>query len=139
MRAFIGIGHSPHGKAFKNRKQEADSKTIRQQHCRASDKMKALEEVRMKSQRNIARQFFGLTLTLVGLMSWNTLPIHLSERTVQAATRARVTEPTGPAVSRAVANGRVAFVSYEGGARSDIYTMEADGSNVPRRIEVTSE
>ncbi len=32
------------------------------------------EEVRMKSQRNIARQLFGLTLTLVGLMSWNPLP-----------------------------------------------------------------
>jgi hypothetical protein len=32
------------------------------------------KEVRMKSQRNIARQLFGLTLTLVGLMSWNPLP-----------------------------------------------------------------
>ena len=32
------------------------------------------EEVRMKSQRDIARQLFGLTLTLVGLMCWNTLP-----------------------------------------------------------------
>ena len=28
----------------------------------------------MKSQRNIARQLFGLTLTLVGLMCWNPLP-----------------------------------------------------------------
>ncbi len=28
----------------------------------------------MKSQRNIARQLFGLTLTLVGLLSWNPLP-----------------------------------------------------------------
>ena len=86
----------------------------------------------MKSQRNIARLLFGLTLTLVGLMSWNTLPIHFPERTVQAATRARVTEPTGQPVSRAAANGRIAFVSSEGGARSDIYTMEADGSNVQR-------
>ena len=86
----------------------------------------------MKSQRNIAQEIFGLTLTLVVLMSWTTLPIPLPERTVQAATRARVTEPTGQAVSRAVANGRIAFVSSEGGARSDIYTMEADGSNVQR-------
>jgi Tol biopolymer transport system component len=86
----------------------------------------------MKSQRNIARQFFGLTLTLVGLMSWNTLPVYLSGRAVQAATRARVTEPTGQPVSRGVINGRVAFVSSEGNARADIYTMEADGSNVQR-------
>jgi hypothetical protein len=94
----------------------------------------------MKSQRNIARQLFGLTLTLVGLMCWNTLPIHFPERAVQAATRARVTEPTGQPVSRAAANGRIAFVSSEGnGARSDIYTMEADGSNVHRRIEGTNE
>jgi Tol biopolymer transport system component len=81
----------------------------------------------MKSQRNIARQFFGLTLTLVGLMSW-TLPIHLPERTVQAATRTRVTEPTGQPVSRAVANGRIAFVSSVVGS-SDIYTMNPDGSD----------
>jgi len=88
--------------------------------------------VRMKSSRNTARQLFGLTLTLVGLMCWNTLPIPLPDRAVQAATRARVTEPTAPPVSRAVANGRVAFVSSEGNARADIYTMEADGSNVQR-------
>ena len=86
----------------------------------------------MKSSRNTARQLFGLTLTLVGLLSWNTLPIHASRQAVQAATRASVTEPTGQAVSRAVANGRVAFVSSEGGARSDIYTMNPDGSNVQR-------
>ena len=86
----------------------------------------------MKSQRNIARQLLGLTLTLVGLMSWNTLPIHLPGQAVQAATRARVTERTGQPVLRTAANGRVAFVSSEGGARADIYTMEADGSNVQR-------
>jgi Tol biopolymer transport system component len=86
----------------------------------------------MKSQRNIARLLFGLTLTLVGLMCWNTLPVHLPGRAVQAATRARVTEPTGHAVSRAAANGRIAFVSSEGGARADIYTMNPDGSNVQR-------
>src|SRR6267142_3771643 len=83
----------------------------------------------MKSQRNIARQLFGLTLTLTSLMSWNTLPIPLPERAVQAATRARVTEPTGQAVLRAVANGRIAFVSRERNAQSDIYTMNPDGSD----------
>src|ERR1700674_5730734 len=81
----------------------------------------------MKSSRNMARQLFGLTLTLVGLMCWNTLPIPLPERAVQAATRARVTEPTGQAVLRAVVNGRIAFVSREGNAQSDIYTMNPDG------------
>ena len=86
----------------------------------------------MKSQRNIARQLFGLTLTLIALMSWNTLPIHFPERTVQAANRARATEPTGQTVSRAAANGRIAFVSSEGGARADIYSMNPDGSNVQR-------
>ena len=88
----------------------------------------------MKSQRNIARLLFGLTLTLVGLMSWNTLLIHLPERAVQAATRAKVTEPTGQPVSRAAANGRIAFVSLVNSidgnnTRSDIYTMEADSSD----------
>jgi len=86
----------------------------------------------MKGSRNTARQQFGLTLTLVGLLSWNTLPIHLPERAVQAATRASVTEPTGQQVSRAVANGRIAFVSGEGNAFTDIYTMNPDGSNVQR-------
>jgi len=86
-------------------------------------------EVHMRKPRNTARQLFGLTLTLVGLMSWNTLPIPLPERAVQAATRARVTEPTGQAVSRAVANGRIAFVSRERNAQSDIYTMNPDGSD----------
>jgi Tol biopolymer transport system component len=83
----------------------------------------------MKSQRNIARQLLGLTLTLVGLMCWNTLPVNLSERAVQAATRTRATEPTGQVVSRVVTNGRVAFVSSEGNAQSDIYTMNPDGSD----------
>jgi Tol biopolymer transport system component len=86
----------------------------------------------MRSQRNIARQLFGLTLTLVGLLSWHILPIPHPELAVQAANRAKVAEPTGQAVSSAVANGRVAFVSSEGNARADIYTMEADGSNVQR-------
>ncbi len=83
----------------------------------------------MKSSKNIARQLFGLTLTLVGLLSGNTLPIHPSRQAVQAATRASVTEPTGQPVLRAVANGRVALVSSEGNAQSDIYTMNPDGSD----------
>ncbi len=86
----------------------------------------------MKSSRNTARQLFGLTLTLVGLMSWNPLPIPLSERAVQAAIRARVTEPTAQPVSRAAANGRVAFVGgtpYPSVIRPDIYTMNPDGSD----------
>jgi Tol biopolymer transport system component len=89
------------------------------------------KEIKRKTMKklNIVRPLFGLTLTLVGLMSWNTLPIHLPERTVQAATRARVTEPTGQAVSRAAVNGRIAFVSSEGNAQSDIYTMNPDGSD----------
>ena len=48
---------------------------------------------------------------------------------LQAVTRASVTEPTGQQVSRAVANGRIAFVSSEGNAQSDIYTMNPDGSD----------
>ncbi len=88
-----------------------------------------VKEARMRRSRHTPRQLLGLTLTLVGLLSWNTLPIHLPERTVQAATRARVTEPTAPPVSRAVANGRIAFVSSEGNAQSDIYTMNPDGSD----------
>src|SRR5213080_1051255 len=82
----------------------------------------------MKSSRNTARQLFGLTLTLVGLLSWNTLPIHASRQAVQAANRASVAEPTGQPVSRAVANGRVAFVSSFVGS-SDIDTMNPDGSD----------
>src|SRR6202521_6058723 len=94
--------------------------------------MLALEEVRMKSQRSIARQLFGLTLTLTSLMSWNTLPIPHPELAVRAANRAKVAEPTGQAVSRDVANGRIAFVSGEGNAFTDIYTMNPDGSHVQR-------
>ena len=86
----------------------------------------------MKSARNTARQLFGLTLTLVGLLSWHILPIAHPELAVRAANQARVTESTGQPVSRATANGRIAFVSSEGDARADIYTMEADGSNVQR-------
>jgi Tol biopolymer transport system component len=86
----------------------------------------------MKSSRNTARQLFGLTLTLVGLLSWNILPIPYPELAVRAANRAKVAEPTGQPVSRAVANGRIAFVRDEGNGWSDIYTMNPDGSNVQR-------
>ncbi len=86
----------------------------------------------MKSSRNTARQLFGLTVTLVGLLSWHILPIPHPELAVQAANRLRGAEPTGQTVSTAVANGRIVFISSEGGARADIYTMEADGSNVQR-------
>jgi len=51
-------------------------------------------------------------------MSWNIL---------QAATGAKVAEPTGQAVL-AAANGRIAFVSSDVNA-SDIYTMKSDGSD----------
>src|SRR5215813_12134394 len=73
------------------------------------------KETCMRSSRHIPRQLFGLTLTLVGLMSWNTL---------QAPTRASVAERAGQSVLRAAANGRIAFVSG-----SDIFTMKPDGSD----------
>ena len=84
----------------------------------------------MKSSRNTARQLFGLTLTLVGLLSWHILPIAHPELAVRAANRAKGAEPTGQPVSRVVINGRVAFVSSEVyGRQSDIYTMNPDGSD----------
>jgi Tol biopolymer transport system component len=66
------------------------------------------------------------------LLSWHILPIPHPELAVRAANRAKVAEPTGQAVSRAVANGRIAFVSGVGNAFTDIYTMNPDGSNVQR-------
>ena len=91
----------------------------------------------MRRPRNTVRRLFGLTLTLVGLMCWNTLPIHLSQRTVQAATRARVAEPTGQPISRAAANGRIAFVSSEGGARSGSGGRDDDRPDrVPRHHDL---
>ena len=83
----------------------------------------------MKSSRDTARQLLGVTFTLVGLLSWHILPIAHTELEARAANRVRA---TGQTVSRAVANGRIAFVSSEGGAFSDIYTMNPDGSNVQR-------
>src|SRR5205809_192636 len=103
----------------------------------------------MKSPGNIARYLLIVTLGLSACSSvafgqtssnrWSgngpyggAIRWFAIAQAIQAATRASVTEPTGQQVSRAVANGRVAFVSSEGNAFTDIYTMEADGSNVQR-------
>jgi Tol biopolymer transport system component len=83
----------------------------------------------MRRSGHTPRQLFGLTLTLVGLLSWHILPVPHPELAVRAANRAKVAEPTGHPVSRVVINGRVAFVSSEGNAQSDIYTMNPDGSD----------
>src|SRR5438094_3798351 len=100
----------------------------------------------MKSPGNIARYLLIVTL---GLSTYSSVAFGQTSsnrwsgngpyggairwfaiaQAVQAATRARVTEPTGQAVLRAVANGRIAFVSREGNAQSDIYTMNPDGSD----------
>ena len=83
----------------------------------------------MRRSRHTPRQLFGLTLTLVGLLSWHILPIAHPELAVRAANRVRGAEPTGQMVSRVVINGRVAFVSSVGNAQYDIYTMNPDGSD----------
>jgi hypothetical protein len=62
-------------------------------------------------QRNIARLFI-LMLTLVLLCSPNTLPIHSSSQAAQAAANAIFTNPNDQLASRAVTNGKIAFVSY---------------------------
>jgi Tol biopolymer transport system component len=77
----------------------------------------------MKSQKRIAR-IFSLTLTLVGLLSWNLLPVNSPAQAARAATPGGLAAPTGQAAPRAVANGRIAFVSD-----GDVYTMNPDGSD----------
>ena len=85
----------------------------------------------MRSQRNTSRQLFGLTLTLIGLMSWNILPLHLSGRVVEAATHTGLTVESLQSALTSIANGRIAFVSRERGPvnNADIYTMNPDGSD----------
>src|SRR5262249_23595653 len=78
----------------------------------------------MRRSRHFSRQLFGLTLTLVGMLSWHMLPIPHPELAARAANRAKVAESTGQPVSRVVTNGRIAFVS-----QAEIYTMNPDGSD----------
>src|SRR5207244_1792458 len=99
----------------------------------------------MKSPGNIARYLLIVTLGLSACSSvafgqtssnrWSgngpyggAIRWFAIAQAVQAANRASVAEPTGQPVSRAVANGRVAFVSSFVGS-SDIYTMNPDGSD----------
>jgi Tol biopolymer transport system component len=87
----------------------------------------------MKNPGNIAR--LSLTLTLAGLMSWNTLQTHSSGHSVQAATNASVKKLT----DRSASNGRVAFVRASIQENNNkihaIYTMNPDGSD---RTQLTS-
>src|SRR6266404_860553 len=89
----------------------------------------------MKAPKNIAR-FFSLTFILVGMMSWNTLPIHSSGQMIDAAISASFTKLTSQSISGVVANGKIAFVSRGGlGSNSEIYSMNPDGSD---RMRLTS-
>src|SRR5437870_4664116 len=100
----------------------------------------------MKSPGNIARYLLIVTLGLSACSSvafgqtssnrWSgngpyggAIRWFAIAQAIQAATRASVTEPTGQQVSRAVANGRIAFVStiFFGGSHID--TMNPDGSD----------
>jgi hypothetical protein len=89
----------------------------------------------MRRSRNIARHLLSLMLTSVVLVSWNSPPVRSSCLVAHAATGAALFVPTGQPVSRAVANGKIAFVVFE---RDDnqIYTMNPDGSE---RTQLTVE
>lgn len=78
----------------------------------------------MRRSTHTPQKLFGLTLTLIGLLSYQILPIPHPETAVRAATRAKAAESAGEAVLGAAANGRIAFVNG-----SDIYTMNPDGSD----------
>ncbi len=80
---------------------------------------------------DVARRCFVLTLTMVGLLSWNTLPPQLAGRAVAAATRTDLTRLADQPVSRAMTNGKIAFTSDRDG-NQEIYLMNADGSNQVR-------
>src|SRR3989454_3061085 len=99
----------------------------------------------MKSPGNIARYLLIVTMGLSACSSvafgqtssnrWSgngpyggAIRWFAMAQAVQAANRASVAEPTGQPVSRAAANGRVAFVSSFVGS-SDIDTMNPDGSD----------
>jgi len=63
-------------------------------------------------------------------MSWNTLPLDLSGRVVEAATRTSLIALPAQSAPTAAANGKIAFVSFVPGpgGNAEIYTINADGS-----------
>jgi Tol biopolymer transport system component len=71
-------------------------------------------------------------------MSSGMLPIALPERAVRAATQGTVLGLTSQPVATAVTNGKVAFVGSDPGTKSDIYTMNRDGTDL-RRLTFSSE
>ena len=82
------------------------------------------------------RHLAGLILILIGLMIWNVLPICSSNQAAQAAVRSNRMQLADGTPSKAVANGKIAFVKIDPdgsrNGRSAIYTMNPDGSEVRR-------